>query len=105
MPIIAKTTPLYFGKMGVMGKWPSVPAVYLITKHPDNFDQSIFLGDTEDLARTVGELLENRDHCIHRYDATGLAYEELADEALRKQRLEDLIEEYKPPFNLRTRRE
>ena len=105
MPIIADNPPRYFGRMVAMEKLPSAPAVYLITKQPGDLDKPIFLGETGDLAKTVGELLENRDHCIHSYHAMGLTYEELADEALRRQRLADLIDEYKPPCNLRTQRD
>jgi hypothetical protein len=79
--------------------WPGAPAVFGVQ---DSHGNMIFIGQTDDLNNTLGQLRIDNNHCIRSYsEATGVVYELISDVGLRAQRYQDLVTEYKPPCTLR----
>ena len=78
--------------------WKALPGVYGIM---NSDSQMIYIGETDDLQRRMGEHQADKEHCMHRY-GPALARAEVVNggEPARKLRESALIAEYnRPPCN------
>lgn len=78
------------------GGWIEAEGVYGIM---DLQWQMIFIGETDNLREAMQTHINDKTHCIHKYDPSLVLVEFTTSESHRKNRESQLISEYHPPCN------